>query len=333
MKVVVIGSGSWGTGLAQVLCDNHVDVMIYGNCEEEIRDINENHQNGKYFKDVAINPKLRATSDIQVVKGSDIILLSVPTIAIESVCKEIDAIIDRKTIIVNASKGFHPETFERMSCVIRENISPEHLRSVVSLIGPSHAEEVVVRMLTTICAISLNEEDARTVQETFSNDYLRIYTGNDEIGSEVGVAVKNAIAVASGVLYGLGYGDNTRAALITRGLMEMTRFGIAMGGRQETFMGLTGIGDLIVTCTSHHSRNFQAGFEIGKANSAEVFWKNNTKTVEGVRTAKAVHETALKLGIDMPIVNEIYQVLFEAKSPQESARNLMLRDLKTEIRL
>ncbi len=331
MKAVVIGSGSWGTGLAQVLCDNKVNVTIYGNCESEINDINENHRNSKYFGGIQIHPDLKATTDINVVKGSDIVVLSVPTIAIESVCKQIDEILDKKTIIVNTSKGFHPETFERMSCVIRENISEEHLSSVVSLIGPSHAEEVVIRMLTTICAVSLNEEDAKTVQETFSNEYLRIYTGTDEIGSEVGVAVKNAIALASGILSGLGYGDNTRAALMTRGLMEMTRFGVAMGGKKETFMGMTGIGDLIVTCTSQHSRNFQAGYEIGKAGTAKIFWETNTKTVEGVRTAKAVHEKARELGIDMPIVNEIYAVLFENKNARESAKQLMTRDLKPEM--
>lgn len=331
MKAVVIGSGSWGTGLAQVLCDNKVDVTIYGNCESEINDINENHRNSKYFGGIQIHPDLKATTDINVVKGSDIVVLSVPTIAIESVCKQIDEILDKKTIIVNTSKGFHPETFERMSCVIRENISEEHLSSVVSLIGPSHAEEVVIRMLTTICAVSLNEEDAKTVQETFSNEYLRIYTGTDEIGSEVGVAVKNAIALASGILSGLGYGDNTRAALMTRGLMEMTRFGVAMDGKKETFMGMTGIGDLIVTCTSQHSRNFQAGYEIGKAGTAKIFWETNTKTVEGVRTAKAVHEKARELGIDMPIVNEIYAVLFENKNARESAKQLMTRDLKPEM--
>lgn len=332
MKTVVIGSGSWGTGLAQVLCDNKEDVIIYGNCESEILDIQNNHKNSKYFEDVELNPNLCATTDINVVKDADVIVLSVPTIAIESVCKEVDALLDHKVIVVNTSKGFHPETFERMSEVIRKNISPEHLSSVVSLIGPSHAEEVVIRMLTTICAVSLNEEDAQKIQKLFSNDYLRIYTGTDEIGSEIGVAVKNAIALASGVLYGLGYGDNTRAALITRGLMEMTRYGVALGGKQETFMGLTGIGDLIVTCTSKHSRNFQAGYEIGKHNSAKYFWENNTKTVEGVRTAKAVYENAKRLGIDMPIVNEIYRVMFEDKNPEDSAKDLMLRDLKAEIR-
>ena len=330
MKVVVIGSGSWGSGLAQVLCDNGQDVIIYGNCESEINDINENHKNSKYFEDVQLNPNLKATMDISVVKDCDIVVLSVPTIAIESVCKQVDAIVDRKVIVVNTSKGFHPETFERMSDVIRANIRKEHLSSVVSLIGPSHAEEVVLRLLTTICAVSLNEEDAKKVQDVFSNDYLRIYTGSDEVGSEIGVAVKNAIALASGILSGLGYGDNTRAALMTRGIAEMARLGIAMGGKIETYLGLTGIGDLIVTCTSKHSRNFQAGYEIGKANSAKVFWEHNQKTVEGVRTAKAVYELSNKLGVDMPIVSEIYKVLFEDKDPSISAKELMTRELKSE---
>ncbi|NBK99308.1 MAG: NAD(P)-dependent glycerol-3-phosphate dehydrogenase, partial [Erysipelotrichia bacterium] len=310
MKAVILGSGSWGTGIAQVLADNGHDVTIWGIVEEEVNDINENHQNSKFFADVALNENIKASSEISVVEGSDVVVLSVPTIAIESVCKQILPYLHKKTIVVNTSKGFHPESNERMSCVIRKSIPAEKLSSVVSLIGPSHAEEVVRRLLTTICAVSLNEEDALYVQKNFSNEYLRIYTGNDEIGSENGVAIKNAIAVASGVLAGIGYGDNTRAALITRGLTEMIRFGTAMGGKFETFMGLTGIGDLIVTCTSEHSRNFQAGYEIGRANSAKVFWETNKKTVEGVRTAKVVHELALKNNISMPITDEIYKVLY-----------------------
>ncbi len=218
-----------------------------------------------------------------------------------------------------------------MSNVIRDCIPSDKLSSVVSLIGPSHAEEVVLRMLTTICAVSLNEADAMTIQHLFSNNYFRVYRGNDELGSELGVAVKNAIALASGVLAGLGYGDNTKAALITRGLAEMIRFGTAMGGRQETFMGLTGIGDLVVTCTSVHSRNFQAGYQIGKADDAQVFWQNNTKTVEGVRTAKVLYELKEQHQIDMPIVDEIYKVLYEGKRPSVSARDLMLRELKAEL--
>lgn len=331
MKTVVIGSGSWGTALAQVLADNKEDVIIYGIEKSEIDDINLNHENSKYFEGVELNPNLKATDDITVVKDADIVLLAVPTFAIEGICLQIDPYLKNNIIVVNVSKGFHPETSERMSEVIRRCISKEHLSSVVSLIGPSHAEEVVIRLLTTIDAVSLKEEDAQAIQRTFSNNYLRIYTGDDEIGSELGVAIKNVMAIASGILSGLGYQDNTRAALITRGLQEMIRYGVFFGGKQQTFMGLTGIGDLIVTCTSVHSRNFEAGYQIGKENDVTNFLKYNKKTVEGVRTAKIVHKVAKENNIDMPICEEVYQILFEGKEPKTCANDLMLRELKKEF--
>lgn len=331
MKTVVIGSGSWGTALAQVLSDNKEEVIIYGIEKSEIDDINLNHENSKYFEGVELNPTLKATDDITVVREADIVLLAVPTFAIEGICLQIDPYLKNNVIVVNVSKGFHPETSERMSEVIRRCISKEHLSSVVSLIGPSHAEEVVIRLLTTIDAVSLNEEDAQTIQRTFSNNYLRIYTGDDEIGSELGVAIKNVMAIASGILSGLGYQDNTRAALITRGLQEMIRYGVFFGGKQQTFMGLTGIGDLIVTCTSIHSRNFEAGYQIGKENDVANFLKYNKKTVEGVRTAKIVHKVAKENNIDMPICEEVYQILFEGKEPKTCANDLMLRELKKEF--
>lgn len=331
MKTVVIGSGSWGTALAQVLADNKEEVIIYGIEKSEIDDINLNHENSKYFEGVELNPNLKATDDITVVKDADIVLLAVPTFAIEGICLQIDPYLKNNIIVVNVSKGFHPETSERMSEVIRRCISKEHLSSVVSLIGPSHAEEVVIRLLTTIDAVSLKEEDAQVIQRTFSNNYLRIYTGDDEIGSELGVAIKNVMAIASGILSGLGYQDNTRAALITRGLQEMIRYGFFFGGKQQTFMGLTGIGDLIVTCTSIHSRNFEAGYQIGKENDVTNFLKYNKKTVEGVRTAKIVHKVAKENNIDMPICEEVYQILFEGKEPKTCANDLMLRELKKEF--
>lgn len=331
MKTVVIGSGSWGTALAQVLADNKEEVIIYGIEKSEIDDINLNHENSKYFEGVELNPNLKATDDITVVKDADIVLLAVPTFAIEAICLQIDPYLKNNIIVVNVSKGFHPETSERMSEVIRRCISKEHLSSVVSLIGPSHAEEVVIRLLTTIDAVSLKEEDAQAIQRTFSNNYLRIYTGDDEIGSELGVAIKNVMAIASGILSGLGYQDNTRAALITRGLQEMIRYGVFFGGKQQTFMGLTGIGDLIVTCTSVHSRNFEAGYQIGKENDVTNFLKYNKKTVEGVRTAKIVHKVAKENNIDMPICEEVYQILFEGKEPKTCANDLMLRELKKEF--
>ncbi len=330
MKAVIIGSGSWGTGIAQVLADNNHDVHIWGIMEDEVNDINSNHMNSKFFPNIKLNANIQATLDLSVIKGSDVVILSVPTIAIEGVCVQLNQHLDKKTIVVNTSKGFHPVTNERMSEVIRTFVDADKLSSVVSLIGPSHAEEVVQRLLTCICAVSLNLEDAQYVQTHFSNEYLRVYTGNDEVGSETGVAIKNAVAVASGILSGLGYGDNARAALITRGLSEMIRYGQAMGGNFETFMGLTGIGDLIVTCTSEHSRNFQAGYEIGVANNAQVFWENNTKTVEGVRSSKVIYEIAKEKNISMPIVEEIYQVLYEGKEPRQSASDLMSRSLKQE---
>lgn len=331
MKTVVIGSGSWGTALAQVLADNKEEVIIYGIEKSEIDDINLNHENSKYFEGVELNPNLKATDDITVVKDADIVLLAVPTFAIEGICLQIDPYLKNNIIVVNVSKGFHPETSERMSEVIRRCISKEHLSSVVSLIGPSHAEEVVIRLLTTIDAVSLKEEDAQVIQRTFSNNYLRIYTGDDEVGSELGVAIKNVMAIASGILSGLGYQDNTRAALITRGLQEMIRYGVFFGGKQQTFMGLTGIGDLIVTCTSIHSRNFEAGYQIGKENDVTNFLKYNKKTVEGVRTAKIVHKVAKENNIDMPICEEVYQILFEGKEPKTCANDLMLRELKKEF--
>ena len=332
MKTVVIGSGSWGTALAQALADNNQPVIIYGVDKGEVTDIQENHKNSKFFgDDVTLNPALTATMDINVVKKADLVLLAVPTFAIDPICTQINPLLTKKTIVVNVAKGFHPETNERMSEVIRRCIDEDKLSSVVSLIGPSHAEEVVIHQLTTIDAVSSNEEDARTVQQLFSNSYLRIYTGNDEIGSELGVAIKNVMAIASGILSGLGYQDNTRAALITRGLQEMIRYGVHFGGNQETFMGLTGIGDLIVTCTSVHSRNFEAGYQIGKENCVENFLKNNKKTVEGVRTAKIVHNIAQKEGIEMPICEEVYQILYGGKEPKLCATELMVRKLKKEF--
>lgn len=330
MKIFVIGSGSWGSALAQICVDNGHDVLIYGNCAEEINEINATHTNSKYFPDVVLNENLKGTLNLEDVKDADIVVLSVPSIVTASVCKQMQPYLTKKVILVNTSKGFEPNTNKRMSDAIRDSFDPSKLSSVVSLIGPSHAEEVVVRLLTTVCAVSLNDADAKTIQNVFSNQYFRVYTGNDEIGSELGVAIKNSIALASGMLAGIGYGDNTRAALITRGLAEMIRFGVAFGGQEKTFMGLTGIGDLIVTCTSVHSRNFEAGYQIGKADSASAYWDNNKKTVEGIRTTEVLYHLKNEKNISMPIVDEIYKVLYENKKPSISAKDLMLRELKAE---
>ncbi len=330
MKIGIIGSGSWGTALGQVLADNQHEVLIWGRKLDEVVDIHLYSQNETYFPGIKLNESLDATQDFEEVVNADVVLLAVPTSAVEEVAKRLNETLTRPVTIINVAKGFHPETHELLIDVIERVVDAEKRLGVVSLIGPSHAEEVVLRDLTTINAVSLNQDAAELVQNLFSNDYFRVYTNNDVIGAQVGVAIKNIIAIASGCLQGLDYGDNARAALMTRGLAEMTRFGVALGGEAETFLGLCGVGDLIVTATSQHSRNFQAGFMIGKNNSSQAFFDTNDKTVEGVFAAKVVHNMAKSMNVSMPITEEVYKVVFEGKEPVTAIRELMQRDLKAE---
>jgi len=330
MKITVLGSGSWGTALAQVLADNHHSVMIWGKDLDEVVDIHMYHQNEKYFPGIHINEDIKATNDMSLANKAEIVVLAVPTGAVEDVCKLINEHFHKKIIIVNVAKGFHPVTHKRLSVVIRETVKEEILEDVVSLIGPSHAEEVIQRLLTTINAVCENEESSIKVQHAFSNNYFRVYRNTDVIGAETGVAIKNIIAIASGILSGLGLGDNARAALMTRGLAEMSRYGTYFGAKPDTYLGLTGVGDLIVTCTSVHSRNFQAGLLIGQHDSARIFWDTNTKTVEGVKAAKVIYEEAKKLKISMPITEQVYRVLYENVPPSQSVLELMQRELKAE---
>ena len=272
MKIRILGTGSWGSALAQVLADNGHDVMMWGIDASEVNDIENNHHNSKYFE-AEINHDVHATEDISCVKDADVILIAVPVMALESVVKNIAPLLDHPVTFINVAKGFHPVTHERLS-VVMEKIIPSSMRkAIVSLIGPSHAEEVILRMLTSVNAVSDNEEQAEMIQNLFSNNYFRVYRNTDVVGAEIGVALKNVMAIASGILEGIGQGDNARAALMTRGLAEMMRYGVAHGGKAETYLGLDGVGDLIVTCTSMHSRNFTAGLQIGKDGSAENFWK------------------------------------------------------------
>ena len=330
MRIRILGTGSWGSALAQVVADNGHDVMMWGIDAAEVNDIENNHHNSKYFE-VEMNHDVHATQDISCVKDADVILIAVPVMALESVVEQIAPLLDHPVTFINVAKGFHPVTHERLS-VVMERIIPSSMRkAIVSLIGPSHAEEVILRMLTSVNAVSDNEQQAQMIQELFSNSYFRVYRNTDVIGAEIGVALKNVMAIASGILEGVGQGDNARAALMTRGLAEMTRYGVAHGGKAETYLGLDGVGDLIVTCTSMHSRNFTAGLQIGKDGSAENFWKENKRTVEGVAACKVVYEQAKAEGIEMPIVNEVYAVLYEGKSPAEAISALMGRSLKSEM--
>ena len=331
MKAGVLGSGSWGTALAQVLCDNGADVLVYGRNPEEVEEINTAHRNSRYFQDLPLSPAVRATGEIsELSEYADLFLLAVPTQAIPGVLREILPSVGPETLIVNAAKGFEWGTNKRLSVCIRDALAGRPCGGIVSLIGPSHAEEVILRMLTSVCAVSTDVCMAEKVQRIFSNEYLRVYVTADEIGAEYGVAVKNVIALASGMLEGRGYGDNAKAALITRGLSETVRYGVQKGAQRETFFGLTGVGDLIVTCFSPHSRNYRAGLAIGRADSASGLAKIPDKTVEGVHSARAVWEDAEKLGVDMPIVSAVYRVLFEGARPSEEIARLMRRPLRRE---
>lgn len=332
-KIAILGTGSWATGLARVLNDNHHQVMMYGIDQKEIEDINLRHCNYRYFKDIRLEDEILATASLEAaIKDAQYILITVPTQFVRSILEEIKPLLKQKVTIVNAAKGFDMNTNMRISDTIRSILTPKEINPVVSLIGPSHAEEVVVRILTAVCAVSLDEKTAKDIQKLFSNHYFRVYTTTDELGAEYGAAYKNVIAVASGIISGLGYGDNSRAALITRGLYEMCLYGKVKGALQETYFGLTGIGDLIVTCSSLHSRNFQAGYEIGQSNRALDFMEHNTKTCEGVRTCQVIHDDIIKNNYDIetPIVDAVYAVLYENANPRETVEALMMRELKSE---
>lgn len=331
-KIAILGSGTWATALSQVLVMNNHDVTLWGIDEKQINDINNNHKNSFYFGDkITLDPRTKGTTCLkEALKDCDYVLLSVPSIAIKEVLIKATEILDHKVVFINTAKGYDPTNNERLSVIINKNI-PEHLkRGVVSLIGPSHAEEVVIKYLTAVCSVCPNIKIAEEVQQLFSNEFFRVYTNTDEVGAETCSAMKNSIAIASGILDGLGYGDNARAALVTRGLQEMVKYGSFFGGELSTFYGLCGLGDLIVTCNSRHSRNFMAGHEIGKLNSSEQFLKENTKTVEGIRTTKVIYEIAKANKMELPIIDAIYHVLYENGKPSEIAKRLMVRPLKEE---
>lgn len=331
-KITVIGAGSWGTALSMILTENGHEVRIWGNDPKQLDEINQHHTNQQFLPEVILPAEIKAYHSLEeALDGVDTVLVVVPTKVIRVVMKQIAAVAKRPLTIIHASKGIEPGTSKRISEMITEEMPGELLEGVVVLSGPSHAEEVAEKLLTTVTSASTNLEAAGRVQDLFMNHYFRVYTNPDVIGVELGGALKNIIALGAGVIHGLGYGDNAKAALMTRGLVEITRLGVAMGARKETFSGLTGMGDLIVTCTSVHSRNWRAGNMIGKGQSLDDVLEGMGMVVEGVRTAEAAHILAEQVGIEMPITNAIYSVLFEGKCPKEAAADLMGRVKKHEM--
>ncbi|MBE6605534.1 MAG: NAD(P)-dependent glycerol-3-phosphate dehydrogenase [Ruminococcaceae bacterium] len=330
MKIAILGTGSWGSAIAQVLADNSNEVIMYGIEKSEIDDINAGY-NKKYFGDLVLAKGISATSDLSfALDGAKLLVIAVPTKFVSSVLESARPYIGKDMLVVNVSKGFDPNTNNRMSDTVRRVIGDIVTTPVVSVIGPSHAEEVILRRLTSLCAVSVDASAARRVQEIFSNNYIRLYVNTDEIGAEYGSAMKNVIALASGMLVGQGFGDNAKAALVTRGLAEMTRYTLAKGGDAKTLMGLTGVGDLVVTCFSEHSRNYQAGLYIGKENGTKEFFEKNQKTVEGIYSCKVVYEDLANYDFEMPITSELYKILYKNKRPSDALGDIMSRPLKDE---
>ncbi|MGD6845149.1 NAD(P)H-dependent glycerol-3-phosphate dehydrogenase [Bacillus infantis] len=331
-KVTVAGAGSWGTALAMVLADNGRQVRLWGHNPVQIKEINEQHTNQKYLPDIKLPSGIQGFSSLEeALDGVDTLILAVPTKAIREVAGRINEFQREPLTIVHVSKGIEPDTLLRISEMIEEEFKSEALGSVVVLSGPSHAEEVSLRHPTTVTVSSKNNEAAEHVQDLFINHNFRVYTNPDIIGVEIGGALKNIIALAAGITDGLGYGDNAKAALITRGLAEIARLGTKMGASPLTFSGLTGIGDLIVTCTSVHSRNWRAGNLLGKGHSLQEVLDNMGMVVEGVRTTKAAYQLAEKYNVKMPITEALYEVLFNGADPKESVDKLMARGKTHEM--
>ncbi|WP_413380466.1 NAD(P)H-dependent glycerol-3-phosphate dehydrogenase [Alkalihalobacillus sp. 1P02AB] len=332
-KVAVIGAGSWGSALALVLADNEHEVTIWARREDQINEINQKHTNEKYLPNIELPHSIKGTTDLkEAVSGVNNILIVVPTKAIRETIKSLKEVIDTKATIIHASKGIEPGTHKRISEMIEEEFDgSELLGDIVVLSGPSHAEEVSLRQPTTVTSSSNNIKAAEKVQDLFINQHFRVYTNPDLIGVELGGAIKNIIALSCGLTNGLGLGDNTKAAIMTRGLAEMARLGVKLGAEPLTFSGLSGLGDLIVTCTSVHSRNWRAGHMLGQGLTLDEVLEKMGMVVEGVRTTKATYELALKLGIEMPITTALYKVLFEETTPQEAAEELMGRLKKHEV--
>lgn len=330
--VAVLGAGSWGTALAMVLADNGHEVRLWSHNDHQVKEINEFHTNKKYLPEIVLPEKIVGYASLsEALSGLDQVVLAVPTKAIREVIGKISAFQKNPLTIVHVSKGIEPDTLLRISELIKQEMPQELLKDVVVLSGPSHAEEVSLRHPTTVTVSSENMDAAEKVQDLFINQNFRVYTNPDIVGVEIGGALKNIIALAAGIADGLGYGDNAKAALITRGLAEIARLGTKMGANPLTFSGLTGIGDLIVTCTSVHSRNWRAGNLLGKGHSLDEVLMNMGMVVEGVRTTKAAYQLAQKYHTSMPITNALYHVLFSGNNPKEAVDSLMARGKTNEM--
>ncbi len=328
-RIGIIGGGSWATSLAILLSKKNFIIDLWVRNKSQLDKIYISRENIKYLPGVVIPSNVNITNSLSdALEGKDIIVMAVPSHAIRETLEKGKKHIKPEQIIVNVAKGIENNTLLRVSQVVAE-ILPENRYAILS--GPSHAEEVAKDVPTTVVAASEDKETAQYVQDIFMSPKFRVYTNSDVIGVELGGSIKNIIALGAGISDGLGYGDNTKAALMTRGIIEMGRLGEKMGARKSTFAGLAGIGDLIVTCTSMHSRNRRAGILIGEGSTLEEAVEKIGMVVEGIKTTKSAYELSLKHEAEMPITKELYGVLYEGKEVNNSVVNLMLRDKKQEM--
>lgn len=328
MKIAVVGSGGWGTALALLLLENGNDVTLWSFSQQESETIRAAKEN-PMLKGVPIPDDLKLTSDLNCVKGAALVVLATPSFAVRETAKKMAPLLDPETVVVSVSKGIENGSFLLLTQVIEEELGGKNV--VAALSGPSHAEEVGRRVPTAVVAACPDMKVAEWVQDVFMNERFRVYASDDVVGVELGAALKNVIALCAGCCDGMGYGDNTKAMLMTRGLTEIARVGEKMGGRKETFAGLTGMGDLIVTCTSMHSRNRRAGILIGQGVEVHEAMKQVGAVVEGYYAAAAGYAMSKKVGVEMPITEAAYNVLYNGATVTGVLKMLMTRDKKNEI--
>ena len=326
-KIAVIGSGSWGTAAAVHLCNQGHDVTLWSWLSDESNRLASELENKEFLPGIALPSSIHFTADISCVKDKNLIVLVTPSKAIRATCHSMAPHVTDGTLIVILSKGIEDGTLCTLSEIVEDEI-PNCRVAVMS--GPSHAEEVALGIPTTNIAACNDVKYAEYIQSVFMSDNFRVYTGTDVLGVELGGALKNIIALCAGITDGIGFGDNTKAALMTRGIKEISRLGISMGAEVDTFWGLSGIGDLIVTCTSMHSRNRRAGILIGEGKSLDEALSSVHMVVEGVQSCRAAYELARKYGVEMPIVQKAYEVLYEGKNPKDAVVELMQRNPKSE---
>jgi glycerol-3-phosphate dehydrogenase (NAD(P)+) len=332
MQITVLGAGSWGTTLAILLANKSHDVTLWSFREEDAKSIREKRENTAFLPGITIPEGVRATSNLPgSVDGAEMLVAAVPSQHLRSVMAQLKQLPFDRITVVNVAKGVENGTLMTMSEMLHDTL-PELLASrIVTLSGPSHAEEVSKQIPTTVVAASSDIETAKLVQATFMTSYFRVYVSTDMRGVELGGSLKNVIAIAAGIVDGANLGDNTKAALMTRGIAEITRVGVALGAHARTFAGLSGIGDLMVTCMSRHSRNRFVGVEIGKGKKLPEILSQMVMIAEGVETTKSAKELAQRSGVETPIISEVHKMLFEGKNPHDACYDLMTRDPKGEI--